>query len=118
MIIIARADLSIYQRINVCAKNLENKNPAGVIVVFTANTRSDILKLKVFEGELGRENYLTELYIDTQEFGAPSKGELMAFKGNKEDDDYTVWQIINVFHDYTVDEINIFVKRYIWPDER
>ena len=112
MIIIARADLSIYQKINVCAKNLENKNPAGVIVVFTANTRSDIL-IRIFEGELGREKHIT----DINNYGInyfPIKGELIAFDAEDED----VWEVINVLHDYPNHEINVFVKRYIWPDER
>ncbi len=112
MIIIAHADLSIYQRINVCAKNLENKNPAGVIAGFIANIRSDILKLKVFEGELGREKHL----IDIDDMGYfPNRGELISLEI---DNNYEVWEVINVLFDYTIDEINIFVKRYIWPDER
>ena len=114
MIIIARADLSTYQKINVCAKNLENKNPAGVIADFIVNIRSDIL-IRVFEGELGREKHLIDIddneYFDTR----PIKGELIAFD---EDGIYDVWRIIDVLHDYDVNEINIFVERYIWPDER
>jgi hypothetical protein len=39
MIIIAHADLSTYQKISVCAKNLENKNPAGVIADFIVNCK-------------------------------------------------------------------------------
>lgn len=112
MIIIARADLSIYQKINVCAKNLENKNLDGVIVAFTANIRSDIL-IRIFEGELGREKHIT----DINNYGInyfPIKGELIAF----DDEDEDVWEVINVLHDYPNHEINVFVKRYIWPDER
>ena len=112
MIIIARADLSIYQKINVCAKNLENKNPAGVIVVFTANTRSDIL-IRIFEGELGREKHITDINDDDIDF-LLIKGELIVF----DDEDEDVWEVINVLHDYPNHEINVFVKRYIWPDER
>lgn len=112
MIIIARADLSIYQKINVCAKNLENKNPAGVIVVFTANTRSDIL-IRIFEGELGREKNITD--VDNFDIDyLPNKGELIAL----DDEDEDVWEVINVLHDYPQHEVNVFVKRYIWPDER
>lgn len=111
MIIIARADLSIYQRINVCAKNLENKNPAGVIMAFITNIRSDIL-IRIFEGELGREKHL----MDIDDKGhCPIKGELIAFG---KDGIYDVWRTINVLHDYEVDEISVFVERYIWPDER
>ena len=113
MIIIVRAGLNIYQKINVCAKNLENKNPAGAIVAFITNIRSDILKLKVFEGELGREKHIT----DINNYGInyfPIKGELIAF----DDEDEDVWEVINVLHDYPNHEINVFVKRYIWPDER
>lgn len=111
MIIIAHADLSIYQRINVCVKNLENKNPAGVIVGFITNIRSDIL-IRVFEGELGREKHITN--IDNFDIDyLPNKGELIAF-----DDDDDVWEVINVLHDYPNHEMNVFVKRYIWPDER
>lgn len=111
MIIIARADLSTYQKINACAKNLGNKNPAGAIADFIANIRSDIL-IRVFEGELGREKHLID--IDDSEY-RPIKGELIAFDG---DGTYDVWRIINILHDYDVNEINIFVERYIWPDER
>ena len=104
MIIIVRAGLNIYQKINVCAKNLENKNPAGVIVVFTANTRSDIL-IRIFEGELGREKHIANANIDNFDIDyLPNKGELIAFD--------------DVLHDYPNHEINVFVKRYIWPDER
>ena len=60
MIIIVRAGLNIYQKINVCAKNLENKNLDGVIVAFTANIRSDIL-IRIFKGELGREKHITDI---------------------------------------------------------
>lgn len=116
MIIIAHADLNIYQKTNVCAKNSESKNLDGVIVVFIANTRSDIL-IRIFEGELGREKHLTD--IDEIEFKVyPNKGELIALESNEENDDYTVWEVINMLHDYTINEMNIFVKRYIWPDER
>ena len=111
MIIIARADLSTYQKTNVCAKNLENKNPVGVIVGFIVNIRSDILKLKVFKGELGREKHITDIAdIDYP----PNKGELIVFDDDKPD----VWEVINILHDYPKHEINVFVKRYIWPDER
>ena len=110
MIIIVRAGLNIYQKINVCAKNLENKNPAGVIVVFTANIRSDIL-IRIFKGELGREKHITDIAdIDYP----PNKGELIVFDNDKPD----VWEVINILHDYPKHEINVFVKRYIWPDER
>lgn len=111
MIIIVRADLSIYQKINVCAKNLESRNTAGVIVAFTTNIRSDIL-IRIFEGELGREKHITD--VDNFDIDyLPSKGELIAF-----DDDDDVWEVINVLHDYPNHEMNVFVKRYIWPDER
>ena len=111
MIIIARADLSIYQKINVCVRNLENKNPAGAIVVFIISIRSDIL-IRIFEGELGREKHIADINnYDIHYF--PIKGELIAF-----DDDDDVWEVINVLHDYPNHEINVFVKRYIWPDER
>ena len=110
MIIIAHADLSIYQKINACAKNLENKNLDGVIVVFTTNIRSDIL-IRIFKGELGREKHITDIAdIDYP----PNKGELIAL----DDEDEDVWEVINVLHDYPKHEINVFVKRYIWPDER
>lgn len=112
MIIIVRADLSIYQKINVCAKNLENKNLDGVIVVFTANTRSDIL-IRIFEGELGREKHIAN--IDNFDMNyLPNKGELIAL----DDEDEDAWEVINVLHDYPKHEMNVFVKRYIWPDER
>lgn len=111
MIIIAPADLNIYQKINVCVKNLENKNPVGVIVAFITNMRSDIL-IRIFEGELGREKHITD--VDNFDIDyLPSKGELIAF-----DDDDDVWEVINVLHDYPNHEMNVFVKRYIWPDER
>ena len=110
MIIIVRAGLNIYQKINVCAKNLENKNPAGVIVAFIANIRSDIL-IRIFKGELGREKHITDIAdIDYP----PNKGELIVFDNDKPD----VWEVINILHDYPKHEINVFVKRYIWPDER
>ena len=112
MIIIAHADLSIYQKTNVCVRNLESKNLDGVIVVFITNIRSDIL-IRIFEGELGREKHIT----DINNYGInyfPIKGELIAF----DDEDEDVWEVINVLHDYPNHEINVFVKRYIWPDER
>lgn len=93
MIIIVHAGLSIYQKINVCVRSLESKNLDGVIVDFTANIRSDIL-IRIFEGELGREKHI-------------------AFN-----DDDDVWEVINVLHDYPNHEMNVFVKRYMWPDER
>lgn len=111
MIIIARADLSTYQKINVCAKNLENKNPVGVIADFTTNIRSDIL-IRMFEGELGHEKHITDINNYDIKY-VPIKGELIAF-----DDDDDVWEVINVLHDYPNHEMNVFVKRYIWPDER
>ena len=114
MIIIVPADLSIYQKINACAKNLESKNPVGAIVAFITNIRSDIL-IRIFEGELGREKHL----IDIDNFDIdylPSKGELIAF--DDDDDDTDVWEVINILHDYPNHEMNVFVKRYIWPDER
>lgn len=112
MIIIAHADLSIYQKINVCAKNLENKNPAGAIVVFIISIRSDIL-IRIFEGELGREKHIAN--IDNFDINyLPNKGELIAL----DDEDEDVWEVINILHDYPINEINVFVKRYIWPDER
>lgn len=111
MIIIARADLSIYQKINVCVRNLENKNPAGAIVVFIISIRSDIL-IRIFEGELGREKHIADINNYDIHY-SPIKGELIAF-----DDDDDVWEVINVLHDYPNHEINVFVKRYIWPDER
>ena len=113
MIIIARADLSIYQKINVCAKNLENKNPAGVIVDFITNIRSDIL-IRIFEGELGREKHITDVDNFAIDY-LPNKGELIVFD---DDEDEDVWEVINVLHDYPNHEMNVFVKRYIWPDER
>ena len=113
MIIIAHADLSIYQKINVCAKNLENKNPAGVIVGFITNIRSDIL-IRIFEGELGREKHITD--VDNFDIDyLPNKGELIVFD---DDEDEDVWEVINILHDYPNHEMNVFVKRYIWPDER
>lgn len=112
MIIIAHADLSIYQKISVCVKNLESKNLDGVIAAFTANIRSDIL-IKIFEGELGREKHITD--IDNFDIDyLPSKGELIAFDNDEPD----VWEVINVLHDYPNHEMDVFVKRYIWPDER
>ena len=112
MIIIVRAGLSIHQKINVCAKNLENKNPAGAIVVFIISIRSDIL-IRIFEGELGREKHIAN--IDNFDMNdLPNKGELIAL----DDEDEDVWEVINVLHDYPKHEINVFVKRYIWPDER
>ena len=114
MIIIAHAGLNIYQKINVCAKNLENKNLDGVIVGFIVNIRSDILKLKVFEGELGRETHITDINDDDIDF-LLIKGELIVFD---DDEDEDVWEVINVLYDYPNHEISVFVKRYIWPDER
>ena len=77
-----------------------------------SNIRSN-MSIKIFEGELGCEKYLTTL--STECTILPAKGELIAFEANDEND---VWEVINVLHDYNVNEINIFVKRYIWPDER
>ena len=111
MIIIALADLNIYQKTSVCVKSSENKNPVGAIVDFITNIRSDIL-IRIFEGELGREKHITD--VDNFDIDyLPSKGELIAF-----DDDDDVWEVINVLHDYPNHEMNVFVKRYIWPDER
>ncbi len=113
MIIIAHADLSTYQKINVCVRNLESKNLDGVIVAFTVNIRSDIL-IRIFEGELGREKHLIDLDDDDMGY-SPNRGELISLEINN---NYEVWEVINVLFDYTIDEINVFVKRYIWPDER
>ena len=113
MIIIARADLSIYQKINVCAKNLENKNLAGVIVAFITNIRSDIL-IRIFEGELGREKHLIDINNDNMRY-SPNRGELISLEI---DGNYDVWEVINTLFDYPINEMNVFVKRYIWPDER
>lgn len=113
MIIIAHADLSIYQKINVCVRNLENKNPAGAIVVFIISIRSDIL-IRIFEGELGREKHIADIDNFDVDY-LPNKGELIAFDDDKDED---VWEVINVLYDYPNHEINVFVKRYIWPDER
>lgn len=44
----------------------------------------------------------------------PNKGEFIVF----DDDEPDVWEVINVLHDYPNREVNVFVKRYIWPDER
>lgn len=113
MIIIAHADLSIYQKINVCVRNLENKNPAGAIVVFIISIRSDIL-IRIFEGELGREKHIADIDNFDVDY-LPNKGELIAFD---DDEDEDVWEVINVLYDYPNHEISVFVKRYIWPDER
>lgn len=113
MTIIARADLSIYQKINVCVRNLENKNPAGAIVVFIISIRSDIL-IRIFEGELGREKHIADIDNFDVDY-LPNKGELIAFD---DDEDEDVWEVINVLYDYPNHEISVFVKRYIWPDER
>ena len=113
MIIIAHADLSIYQKINVCVRNLENKNPAGAIVVFIISIRSDIL-IRIFEGELGREKHIADIDNFDVDY-LPNKGELIAFDDDKDED---VWEVINVLYDYPNHEISVFVKRYIWPDER
>lgn len=113
MIIIAHADLSIYQKINVCVRNLESKNLDGVIVVFTTNIRSDIL-IRIFKGELGREKHLIDIDGDAMGY-FPNRGELISLEI---DNNYEVWEVINVLFDYIIDEMNIFVKRYIWPDER
>ena len=104
--------MSIYQKINVCAKNLENKNPAGAIVVFIISIRSDIL-IRIFEGELGREKHIADIDNFDVDY-LPNKGELIAF----DDEDEDVWEVINVLYDYPNREMNVFVKRYIWPDER
>ena len=113
MRIIAHADLSIYQKINVCVRNLENKNPAGAIVVFIISIRSDIL-IRIFEGELGREKHIADIDNFDVDY-LPNKGELIAFDDDKDED---VWEVINVLYDYPNHEISVFVKRYIWPDER
>lgn len=76
--------------------------------------------IRVFEGELGREKHLIDIddneYFDTR----PINGELIAFVEDGVYDVcfYNVWRIIDVLHDYDVNETNLFVERYIWPDER
>lgn len=113
MIIIAHADWNIYQKISVCVKNLESKNLDGVIAAFTANIRSDIL-IRIFEGELGREKHVTDINDDDIGY-FPNRGELISFEI---DGNYDVWEVINILFDYSINEMNMFVKRYIWPDER
>lgn len=82
-------------------------------MAFITNIRSDIL-IRIFEGELGREKHLAD--IDDYEWVShPNKGELITTDAI---DGRETWEIINILHDYTINEMNIFVKRYIWPDER
>lgn len=70
--------------------------------------------IRIFEGELGREKHLIDLDDDNMGY-FPNRGELISLEING---NYDVWEVINVLFDYTIDEINVFVKRYIWPDER
>lgn len=81
-------------------------------MVFIISIRSDIL-IRIFEGELGREKHIADIDNFDVDY-PPIKGELIAF----DDEDEDVWEVINVLHDYPNHEINVFVKRYIWPDER
>lgn len=68
--------------------------------------------ISIFEGELGREKHIIDVDNSNMDY-IPCKGELIAF-----DDDDDVWEVINVLHDYPNHEMNVFIKRYIWPDER
>ena len=82
-------------------------------MVFIISIRSDIL-IRIFEGELGREKHIRDVDNFAIDY-LPNKGELIVFD---DDEDEDVWEVINVLHDYPKHEINVFVKRYIWPDER
>lgn len=69
--------------------------------------------IRIFEGELGREKHIRDVDNFAIDY-LPNKGELIVF----DDDEPDVLEVINILHDYPKHEINVFVKRYIWPDER
>ncbi len=69
--------------------------------------------IRIFEGELGREKHLIDIDDDIGYF--PNRGELILLEI---DGNYDVWEVINVLFNYPINEMNMLVKRYIWPDER
>lgn len=77
------------------------------------------MNIKFFKGRLGAEKFLTELESDV----VPRKGDIVSVE-----DEYgsiVCWDVIHTLISYDKKflkdgenhEVNVFLKRYIWPDE-
>ena len=77
------------------------------------------MNVKFFKGRLGVEKFLTELESDV----VPRKGDIVSLED--EWGDIVCWDVIHTLISYDKEflkngenhEVNVFLKRYIWPDE-
>lgn len=77
------------------------------------------MNIKFFKGRLGAEKFLAELESDI----VPRKGDIVSLED--ECGDIVCWDVIHTLISYDKEflkdgenhEVNVFLKRYIWPDE-
>ena len=77
------------------------------------------MNIKFFKGRLGAEKFLTELESDV----VPRKGDIVSVED--EYGDIVCWDVVHTLISYDKEflkdgenhEVNVFLKRYIWPDE-
>lgn len=75
------------------------------------------MKIVVYKGKIGNEDYLTELG-DSKDYLIPHKKDLISL-GNRDKNIDEVYKVIGVLYDYAKSnesqpEINIFVEEYDW----
>lgn len=77
------------------------------------------MNIKFFKGRLGEERFFAELESDI----VPRKGDVVSL--GDENGDVECWDVIHTLISYDKEflkdgenhEVNVFLKRYIWPDE-
>ena len=77
------------------------------------------MNIKFFKGRLGEEKFFTELESDV----VPRKGDIVSFEDKN--GDVECWDVIHTLINYERGflkdgenhEVNVFLKRYVWPNE-
>ena len=77
------------------------------------------MNIKFFKGRLGEEKFFTELESDI----VPRRGDMVSLVD--ENGDVGCWDVIHTlisydkqfFKDEENQEISVFLKRYVWPNE-
>lgn len=77
------------------------------------------MNIKFFKGRLGEESFLAELESDV----VPRKGDIVSFEDKN--GDVECWDVIHTLINYERGflkdgenhEVNVFLKKYVWPDE-
>ena len=77
------------------------------------------MNIKFFKGRLGEESFLTELESDV----VPRKGDVVSLEDKN--GDIECWDVIHTLISYERGflkdgenhEVNVFLKKYVWPDE-